>query len=209
MQNPKGLNKIDKLGYVLVSVFLILCILILLLLITTKFFPKLFNKEILSGASVAIFSFFLAVGWDEYKNRREIKRREGIIISAVEDELRRNQQILAENKKILESDLIARDESKGVVIPLQYLYEGFWELSRMNLPRKFIEKDYLVKMQKLATLTNYFNEMIRSRESYRIQNEAMTNFSGRMKIYDKSLLDKVAELEILLDEPLVKKSTGG
>ena len=53
---------------------------------------------------------------------------------------------------------------------------------------------------RIAQITKGINETIQSRQEYRIHNEAMSNFSLRMKIYDEIVVEKSEELRKLLNE---------
>ncbi|MEK7542638.1 MAG: hypothetical protein AAB524_02975 [Patescibacteria group bacterium] len=200
MQNKKLLNKVDKLGYVLVTIFLVLCIFILVLLITGVFTKLLntFNKEFLSGAGVAIFSFLLAAAWDEYKFRRDVRRKDEAVMFAVQEDLRSNLKIAEENKRMLEEELSVLKDHRTITPPLRLLGEGFWTLVRVNPPQKLVRLDSIVKIHGIGNLTGSVNEMLRSRENYRIQNQAMDNFCKRLETYDRVLIEEITKLQSIL-----------
>lgn len=63
--------------------------------------------------------------WDIYKNKRDKKNQEQIIIYAIEKELEYNLSILIHNQNILEKELEHLDENKSIITALRKLNDGF------------------------------------------------------------------------------------
>lgn len=153
----------------------------------------------LSGVIATIIGFIFTIIWDIYKYRRDIGSRDNTILTAIGEELRSNYEISTLNKNILLEEIKVLDENKSVVTPLCFLQSGFWELVKVNLPSALAKGDSLLKIRKMAQSTNEINEVIRSRENYRVHNGAMSNYSSRLKIYDQILLQHFNELNKLYD----------
>ncbi len=154
----------------------------------------------MSGVIATIIGFVLTMSWDIYKFNRELKQREETVISAVKEELVSNLSILQYNQTILQKELEVIAEDKSVVAPLSLLQSGFWDLVKINLPRKLTKVDTLAQIRKAAQLADQINEQIRSRENYRINNQAISNYHFRMKLYDQILLENIGILLKSLEE---------
>lgn len=72
--------------------------------------------------------------WDIYKNKRDKKNQEQIIIYAIEKEY--NLSILIHNQNILAKELEHLDENKSIITALSKLNDGFWDLIKLYLPKK-------------------------------------------------------------------------
>ncbi len=84
---------------------------------------------------------------------------------------------------------MALKENKSLVAPIQLFQNSAWELIKINFPKIIIkDNDLLGNIRNLTQLIDLTNEFIRSRESYRINNGAMDNYSTRMQKYDESIL---------------------
>lgn len=154
----------------------------------------------ISGVIAVIIGLILTMLWDNFKFKRESKQREEKVLSAVKEELVSNLDILQYNQVLLQTDIKIIDENKSVIAPLNLLQSGFWDLVKINLPQKLTKGDTLVKIRKAAQLTDQINEQIRSRENHRINNQAMTNYNRRMKLYDETLLESIEVLLKSLEE---------
>lgn len=155
-----------------------------------------------SGVLATLIGFLLTIAWDIYKYRRDTKRKDDAIISAVNEELIANIFICQSNKNALEQEIIFLKEKKSLVSPIVLLQNGAWDLIKINFPTQ-IEKDekLLLKIRSLTQLIQYINENIRSRENYRINNGAMSNYESKLQKYDNSILndtnDLISRLETL------------
>lgn len=154
----------------------------------------------IGGVIATVIGFILTMVWDIVKFNRESKRREETVLSAVREELVSNMSILEDNVQLLLKDLEVIGDKKSVVAPLTLLQSGFWDLVKINLPRKLTKVDTLVEIRKVAQLTEQVNEQIRSRENYRIHNQAMSNYHRRMRLYDEMILGGILILQKSLKE---------
>lgn len=157
---------------------------------------KLFNN-VVAGI---IIGFILTIVWDNHKFRRESKKKEEIVLSAVKEEILNNLDKLQNNRQLIEEELKLVEKSKMVVSPLDLLESGFWDLVKINLSQKLTKGDVLLKIRKVALLIDRTNEQIRSREDYRTHNRAMTGYITTLHRYDNIILNSIATLEESLKE---------
>jgi hypothetical protein len=148
-------------------------------------------KGFISGVFATAFGFGLTMLWDLYQSRK----REKAILFAVSSDIYENIEVLKNNQSILEEELEILNKNKMIVNPLDLLRSGFWDLLKINLPFTHVRNQkLLLKIIEVAQLTNSVNETIRSRENYRIHNQAMTDYTFRMKSYDEILLKDIKTL---------------
>lgn len=144
----------------------------------------------------------------------EKQEREDAVMSTVYKELSSNELALEDNEKSLVAELTFLKESKSLIGPINTLQTGSWELLRVYLPHQISGKAaVLERVTEVYKLTLRVNELVRSREEYRLNNGAMDNFHTRMTAYDQQLqgLDAkvLANLKELLNilKPMIKAST--
>jgi len=154
----------------------------------------------LSGVIATIIGFLLTMFWDIFKYNRDAGNRDRAVLTAVKEEMISNLDILSSNQKMLQQELTVLPEKRSMVGPLCLLQEGIWDLVKINLPSRLTKDNTLLLIRKLSLLTNEINEIIRSRENYRINNGAMSNYSDRIKLYDEILLPKCSEIIVLFEE---------
>lgn len=153
--------------------------------------------ECLVGILVGIV---IGIVISNYTIEQEAKNRDDSIIIALKAELLVNEDILKKDKEIIESDIKVHSQRRLVVAPLS-LINNSWDLIKFNLPKRLIEDQKLLALfRKISLLTYETNSFIISRENYRLNNEAMTNFHTRMKIYDELILNQISTLLIAIEE---------
>ncbi len=104
---------------------------------------------------------------------------------------------MKDNKSLLEEELKALRDGKHVIKPIPILINSSWDLIKINFPKKISnDSKLLVEIRSIMITICSVNETIRSREMYRQNNGAMSNFNNRMKIYDDILLQDT--------DPLIK-----
>lgn len=127
----------------------------------------------------------------------ERTERDEAVLVAIRDEVASNIAIVQQNQNALKQELEALTQDKTLVAPLLLLSTGSWELLKASIPERFFKgKGSLKLVTDAFALANAINQTVRSRENYRISNGAMSNFAGRMKLYDHDL---AAKNESLLD----------
>ena len=141
------------------------------------------------GGGIALLSFGLAVVWDLIKFNREQGQKDEAILFALKQEMTSNVEIMKTNVTILTQEIGIIDQGKQVVEPLNLLENSSWDFLKIQIPHKLTEKvETLTKIKEASQVTSKINETIKSRENYRINNGAMSNFSSRMKLYDQILV---------------------
>lgn len=153
----------------------------------------------LSGVIAVLVGFLFNVAWDYYKYRRDIGKRDEAVIGALCVDVNSNLEFLETNIAILKEELGVIEEKKTVVEPLNLFLSGFWDLTKINLPRKLIDIKVLSFLRDASIQASQFNEGIRSRETYRLHNLAMTNYLRRLKAYDEDLLLKMQSYKKTLE----------
>lgn len=148
----------------------------------------------IGGVVATAIGFVLAILWDIYKMRKEGRQRTRLVVTAIAEELASNKKLTERNMILLRNDIQALPEKKSVVQPLLFLKIGFWDVAKFSLSQGALAPDRLMKLRQAVTLAEQANEEIRSRETYRLHNGAMSNFHGHMAIYDEALLRTLEEL---------------
>ena len=163
-----------------------------------KSLSELLAKEwflgFLSGVGATVLGFGLTILWDLWKMRRERLDRDQAVSNAVSEELASNKHAMQNNRTILDQDLKAIPQRMSVIQPLSILKTGFWDVAKINPPARFLESGRMAKVRDLAVAAEQVNEVIRSREDYRIHNGAMSSFHDTLKIYDEIILEKISAL---------------
>jgi len=141
----------------------------------------------------------------------ERKEREEAVRIALAEELNFNERAVAENGKNLQSELHVLKERRSLIVPLQTLHTGAWELLRVYIPPELTATpSTLTHVATVYRITLRVNEVLRSREDYRIHNGAMSNYHEQMQAYDEQLLLLNGELTGILPSiaRLVESSKG-
>jgi hypothetical protein len=151
-----------------------------------------------------ITGLLLAVLWDIFKNRRDVKRKEKMTLSAIREEISHNLVTLQSNKDILKEELDTIFEEHNVIETLTPLQSGFEDLLKINVPES-IKGDTLIKLRHIFHPIASINKQIASREEYKDSEQEVSVFYRRIKKYDESilkgsdrLLDALQELQPLL-----------
>ena len=148
----------------------------------------------LSGVVATVIGFSLAITWDIYKMRTEGRERTQVAMTVIAEELAANRTLIERNITLLRKDLDFLGEKKSLVQPLSFLKTGFWDVAKVTLREDTLPPAQLMKLRQAVSLTEQANEEIRSRETYRLHNGAMSNFHDHLAFYDEALLKTLAEL---------------
>jgi hypothetical protein len=144
-----------------------------------------------SGVGATIIGFFLTMLWEWEKT----KKLESIVINTLKHELVTNEETLKNNLILLEQELDILDNRQLIINPLISLNADFTNLLFIAMPKCFKNDPTLISgIRILSRITKENNETINSRETYRINNEAMSNCSTRMKDYDQILHTQTNQL---------------
>jgi hypothetical protein len=155
----------------------------------------------LTGVIVALIGVALTIAWDKYKSINQEKNS----LTTIAHELETNVSELEDNKQTILLELKVLGDKKVIVKPLVKLNDDFSSFLTMNCPNLFKNQaNLLEEMRKITKLTNEINETIQSRESYRVNNGAMSNYETTIKIYDEILQNSILRLEMLMPD-FIKK----
>lgn len=161
-------------------------------------------RGLIAGVVATLIGFAVTVSftvwWDNRKFDRDSSQRDEAVLAAVREELLSNIMLIKEHDSFLQHELSVITDKKTVIQPLTPLKIGSWDVLKINIPKKLKSGDALVKVREASQRTDRVNEIIRSRENYRIQNEAMSNFHSRIKMYDEILLNQEQVLLKALEE---------
>ncbi len=156
------------------------------------------RKEWFLGALVTVVAtvigFLLAIVWDVYKMRIEGQERTQVAVTVIAEELTANKMLIEYNITLLRKELKVLPEKKSFVQPLSLLKAGFWDVAKVNLGLNALPPGQLVKLRQALSLAEQANEQIRSRETYRLHNSAMSNFHDHLAIYGGVLLKTLEKL---------------
>lgn len=158
-------------------------------------------QTLATGGAVAAFGFALAMAWDSLKSRREQGRREKALLVAARGEIAAIRSTIQNNQNLVMSELSLLDQGKHLINPLDPVEGGFWDIVKLNPPPALVRKlGTLATIRQVSRLTAQVNEMIRSREAFRISNLALHGFDERLRKYDELLQRFQGELIVALDE---------
>lgn len=169
------------------------------------------TKGFIGGCLATLLGFSLSMFWDMHRVTLESKQRERTAITAFKEELTANRTIGKSNLDNLQIELSElnkkSDQSQVHVLPLQTHQNATWSLLLTYFPEKFVKKpDIIIKLRGLTQALDYSNDLLRSREEYRMSDSGNTAFQSRMKIYDDHLVAFEGFLLKQLDdiEPLLQ-----
>ena len=100
---------------------------------------------------------------------------------------------------VLTKELKILNQRQFIVTNITILKNDFWEIIKFNIPKDLLKENNLLKrLQDISSLTKSINENINSREIYRLNNNAMTNFSANMQHYDELIIQENTKLNELI-----------
>jgi hypothetical protein len=153
------------------------------------------------GISLVVLGFVLAELGAWWRDSRTNAARERTLLKAAVDEVASVTATATNDRNILQRELQLVAKQQHVVNPLDPIPTGFWEAIRWSPPRRLLdESDALRKARSVARLTQMVNEMISSREAFRVNNLAMSDFYATLKTYDELLDQFLGELIAALNE---------
>lgn len=158
-------------------------------------------ESVLTGAALVILGFVLAIGWDVLKTRRVTRRRDVSLLTAARAEVKAIQSTVQNNQNLIERELQVLTEQQHLLNPLDPVEGGFWDVVKLDPPRwLLLEPETLAQVRTVARLTAQVNEMIRSRETFRVGSKALSNFSEHLEKYDQLLIQFQSELLTALSQ---------
>ncbi len=158
-------------------------------------------SEWLKGFTAGITSgLVLAMLWDNFKIRREARKKENKILSVIKGEISHNLEALKLNKALLDKELDTIFDKNNIIHPMTSLLTDFEDLLKFNIPDKIISGDTLIKLRSTMPSVASINEQIMNRESYRTSEHDVTVYYRRIKKFDESLLKGTERLLASLEE---------
>ncbi len=158
---------------------------------------------ILIGAGTTIVGFLLTISWDIYKYNRDQNEKDKAVLRTLSLEISENKKTINQNEIAIEAELKVLDQNKSIISPLGLLNNNSWEFVKLNLPKKLINDSTALEfVSEISKLIREVNGIISSRENYRINNEAMSNYSTRIGLYDNLINSKQKELKTKLETDL-------
>jgi len=144
---------------------------------------------LLVGIILALFSLVLAVVWDIVKRGQEAKRQDETVLAAIRSEIINNVTIIDRNINLILLELPGLGKDMTVVEPLTLLRSGGWEMLRLTIPEQLTKRpDTLTILNDFFVLVEQSNEVMRSREAFRVNNLALDTIGSRLKAYDESVI---------------------
>lgn len=162
---------------------------------STSYFTE-WEKGFISGLIATLIGFVLTMLWDIYKNNRDKTEKDKIITKLIQDTLNENLGYIANIKTVLTQEIAALNQNQSIVTNITTLKNDFWDLIKFNIPKDLLKNNGLLKkLQDISSLAKSINENINSREIYRLNNGAMTNFEIRLRYYDDLILSEIEKLK--------------
>ena len=141
---------------------------------------------------LGLVSGILAAGFGAWftswlESRRENARDENIF-EAFKEEIISNMEMLSANCVELEQELSVVDSEQHLLTALTPYYFSTWDILKTRLPKELSSKETFRQLALTMHLSLLINNEIESREHFKINSGAMTNFSITLKKRDELLL---------------------
>jgi hypothetical protein len=123
----------------------------------------------------SLLGFVLAMAWDLYKERRERGRRDDAVLFAPKAEIDSIAATVKNNQALVRRELGILP-GQHLINPLDPIEGGFWDVVKLNPPQVFLaDEATLSQVRDVARRTDQVNEMLRSRETFRVGNQGCRN----------------------------------
>lgn len=117
--------------------------------------------------------------------KAESQGRQLSAFKLVNEQLHDNKLISQDNLAMVKQELELLKEGKQLVAPLTLLKTGAWQF--IQIYPAALSPDLVTMSRQLTQEEEQANELIRSRENFRVGNLALLGFSQRMALYDQQL----------------------
>jgi hypothetical protein len=160
--------------------------------------------SILAGGIVALFSFVLATWREERRLRVEQQQRRRLALVSFAKEMEANRRLCGSirNSLGMEAKQLEKGNNQGFLNPITQIETGAWTLARVDLPTDLLkDSDLLRRLEIIDSKEREINQMIRTRENFRIQHLTtapqflVTTLIGFRRIIDYPLGDLSARIE--------------
>ena len=150
-----------------------------------------FTIGLVTGALATVLGFVLTMAWELWKERRQETSRVKAVCRALLYELDENQEILAKNRSLLESEQVLLSSGSfllGTIMPFKH---EMWFILKSNVPTSFLDKQTtLPAIRDAALAALHVNEGAASRQTYKDISGAMSNFAKMLSQRNAGLLDE-------------------
>jgi len=161
-------------------------------------------ESILIGSSTTLLGFVCFAVYDHYKYGKILLDNERKTIFFIKGELEKNLITVNYNISRIDSEIAALERNSTILDPLTVFDNSMWNMAAINFPQRLLKSETVNMIRLFSGAIDLINETIRSRENYRMQNQNMSDFLVKLKLYDQMLKIRLPELEnglkILLKE---------
>jgi hypothetical protein len=152
-----------------------------------------------AGALTTAFGVIIVMIWDYYKIHKDTIDRETNILNAVDYEIKRNINFAILNLSVLAGDVKAREANRETIASLIPFRNEMWTLVKINISKIFLVSGRITDIVTISILNDQINEIIRSREKYRMKVvTGVEEYNIRMQTYNTDLIEKITILRDLL-----------
>ncbi|HEY5139838.1 MAG TPA: hypothetical protein VIJ25_11060 [Methylococcales bacterium] len=131
----------------------------------------------------------LTIAWEYFIRHKDARRRDINLFDALKSDVFTNMATIRRILSFLEEENTILTTNSSLIGPIGTLNASLWELLRLNLPSKIQNNKYTLS---LTSISYYFiqdsNRLLATREQYKLYNEGMSNYSHRLTIYNKSII---------------------
>jgi hypothetical protein len=130
------------------------------------------------------------------------RKRDKALVRAARDEVSSLIAVVQNNQALVQRELglLAQQQPQHLVNPLDPIPTGFWEAVRWNPPRQLAKGNALSQTRDVARRTQLVNSIIESRETFRMNNMALSGLHQTLQSYDQLLQQFQGELLTALQE---------
>lgn len=155
------------------------------------------GDSLISGGVVAIAAFLLAAARDIYTRDRERRQKDRAVLAAIAEEVSANIRTAENNRNLVQEELRLIATNQRLVNPLDPLETGFWELVKLDPPRGLVlDTVALANVREVARLASQVNQMLHSRERFRVSSPLLTM---HRRDGTQSWVDELRGYDVLLD----------
>lgn len=139
---------------------------------------------LISGILAAGFGAWLTT-WLE--NRKE-KERDQNVFEAFKEELISNLEMLSANCVELEQEISIADKDQHLLSNITPFYFPTWDILKTRIPKELANKETFRQLALTMHLVLLINDEISSRERFKINGVALSNFAQTLKKRDQLLV---------------------
>ena len=143
------------------------------------------------GVLITLFATSLTILWERYKNHEDDKEKQKVTVMALVYDLDSNLKIGLSIVGLMTNELQILNHGNRLVDSIPKLKTGYWDYLKYNMPLVISRNIAVInQLRDIDSVCTNINDSIDSREAYRINNGAMSNFIEMMTLYDNIILQK-------------------